>query len=76
MKLFVVQTASGNMTIISEWTDNPNGAKQAFHNTCKNLYADKNTTSAYVAILDEQLDIYGGFKEFINKPQPEPEPES
>ena len=73
MKLFVVQTANGSMTIISEWTDNPNGAKQAFHNQCKNLYADAQTEQAYVAILDEQLDVYQGFKEFVNKVQPEPE---
>ena len=52
-KLFVVQTADGNMTIVSEWTDNPNGAKQAFHNQCRMLYSDKDTSSAYVAILDE-----------------------
>ena len=67
MKLFVVQIANGNMTTISEWTDNPNSAKQAYHNTLKNLYADKDTTQAYVAILDEQLDVYQGCKEFVNK---------
>lgn len=71
MKLFVVQIANGSMTIVSEWNDNPNGAKQAFHNQCKNLYADKDTTQAYVAIIDEQLDVYQGFKEFVNKVTPE-----
>ena len=72
MKLFVVQSANGNLTIVSEWTDNENGAKQAFHNQCRLLYSDAETTKAYVEILDEQLDVYGGFKEFINKPTPEP----
>lgn len=71
MKLFVTQTANGNMTIVSEWTDNENGAKQAYHNQLKNLYADAQTTQAYVAIMDEQLDVYGGFKEFVNKVVPE-----
>ena len=67
MKLFVVQNANSNMTIVSEWNDNPNGAKQAFHNTCKNLWADKDTTKATVKILDEQLDCYEGYVESIIK---------
>lgn len=67
MKLFVVQNANGNMTIVSEWADNPNSAKQAFHNTCKNLWADKDTTKATVKILDEQLDTYEGYVEHIIK---------
>lgn len=72
MKLFICQSTNGNMTIVSEWTDNRNGAIQAFHNTCKNLYADKDTTQAYVAIFDEQLNVYEGYREFINKVEPEP----
>ena len=67
MKLFVVQNANSNMTIVSEWNDNPNGAKQAFHNTCKNLWADKDTIKATVKILDEQLDCYEGYAESIIK---------
>ena len=70
MKLNVVQSANSNMTIISEWTDNPNGAKQAFHNQCKNLWADKDTTKAVVKIFDEQLDVFEGYSEFINKATP------
>lgn len=72
-KLFVVQCTGGNMTIVSEWNNNPNGAKQAFHNQCRLLYSDAQTTTAYVAIFDEQLDVYGGFKEFVNKVIPETE---
>lgn len=74
-KLFIVQTANGNLTIVSEWNDNPNGAIQTFHNTCKNLWADKDTTQAYVEILDEQMNVYKGYREFINKVEPTPEAE-
>ena len=70
MKLFVIQTSDGNLTIISEWGDNPTGAKQSYHNQLKNLYADKDTTQAYVAIIDEQLNVYQGFKEYVNKVTP------
>ena len=65
MRLFVCQNTNGNMTIVSEWNDNPNGAKQAFHNTCKNLWADKDTTKATVKILDEQLDKVDKYEEII-----------
>lgn len=72
-KLFVVQNSDSNMTIVSEWNDNPNGAKQAFHNTCKNLWADANTQKATVKILDEQLDNYEGYRESIIKAQEQAE---
>lgn len=66
-KYDVVQKVNGNTTIVSTWTDNKNGAKQAFHERCKLLYADAETTTAVVAILDDNLDIVDGKKEFIEK---------
>ena len=70
MKYNIIQCADGNTTIVSTWENNRNGAKQAFHNTCKNLYADPNTVKAVVAILDEQLSIVDEQKEYINKSIP------
>ena len=66
-KYDVVQKVSGNLVVKSTWEDNLNGAKQDFHNVCKNLYADKDTTSGIVAILDDNLDVVDGMKEYINK---------
>lgn len=66
-KYDVAQKVNGNLTVVSTWVDNKNGAKQAFHNTCKNLYADAETTSAVVAILDDNLDVVDGMKEYIVK---------
>ena len=64
----VVQKVSGNIVIVSSWGgDNKAGAKQAFHDTCKLLYADKDTTSGVVAILDDNLDVVDGCREFIVK---------
>jgi hypothetical protein len=65
----VVQKVNGNTIIKSSWTDNIVGAKQAFHETCKLLYADKDTTSGVVALLDDNLDVVDGKKEFIVKPE-------
>lgn len=66
MKYVVEQSASSNIIVVSEWTDK-NKAKQAFHDTCRLLYSDADTTKAVVAILDENLDIVDGCKEYINK---------
>lgn len=65
----VVQKVNGNTIIKSSWTDNIVGAKQAFHDVCKLLYADKDTTSGVVALLDDNLDVVDGKKEFIVKPE-------
>ena len=67
MKYDVVQKVVGNITIVSTWEDNKNGAKQAFHNTCENLYADPDTTTAVVKIFDDNLDVVDGMIEFIDK---------
>lgn len=64
----VVQKVNGNIVIVSSWgNDNKAGAKQSFHDTCKLLYADKDTTSGVVAILDDNLDVLDGCREFIVK---------
>ena len=67
MKYDVVQKVNSNLVIKSTWTDNLVGAKQAYHDTLKNLYADKDTTNGVVEILDDNLDVVDGCKEFIVK---------
>ena len=66
-KYDVVQKVDGNLVVVSTWEDNKNGAKQSFHDRCKLLYADTETTKAVVAILDDNLDVVDGKKEFIDK---------
>lgn len=66
-KFDVVQKVNGNLVIKSTWTDNKAGAKQAYHDTLRLLYSDKDTTSGVVAILDDNLDVVDGCKEFIDK---------
>ena len=79
MKLFVTQVATTeqgtNLTIASEWTDNPDGAIMAFHAQARLLRGDANVTSYTVKILDEQMNVYSGYVESYTKPV-EPEPES
>lgn len=64
----VVQKVNGNLVIKSSWADDKKAsAKQAFHDVCRLLYADAETTSGVVAILDDNLDVVDGCKEFIVK---------
>ena len=66
--LDVVQKVSGNMLVVSSWEDtNKVGAKQAYHDRCRLLYSDKETTGGVVALLDDNLDVVEGCKEFIVK---------
>lgn len=67
MKYDVVQKVDGNMVIVSTWVDDKTKAKQAYHERLKLLYSDKDTTSGVVAILDDNLDVVDGMKEFVVK---------
>ena len=67
MKYDVVQKVNGNIVVKSTWEDNKSGAIKAFHDVCSALWADAETTSGVVAILDDNLDVVEGKKEFIVK---------
>lgn len=69
MKYDVIQNANGITTVVSSWDDNKNGAFQAFHNQCRLLYSDAETTKATVKVMDENLDVVDGKIEYINKAQ-------
>ena len=66
-KYDVVQKVNGNIVVKSTWEDNKTSAIKAFHDVCSALWADKDTTSGVVAILDDNLDVVDGKKEFIVK---------
>ena len=74
MKLAVIDNVNGSFTIQSEWTDNEQGAKVAFHDRCKVLWNAADVLKATVKIVDDQLDDFEDYKEFITHPAPEPEP--
>lgn len=64
----VIQKVNGNLVIVSSWgDDNKAGAKSAYFERVHLLYADKDTTSGVVALVDDRLDVVDGCKEFIVK---------
>ena len=65
MKLFVVKISNGSIAVVSEWTDNSQGALVSFHDTCKTLWNAPDVIKATVRILDDQLDCYQGHSETI-----------
>ena len=67
-KLFVVKVVNGAIDTASEWNDNPKGAKVSFHTTCATLWNADDVITGEVKILDENLDVYEGYKEQIKHP--------
>lgn len=72
MKYAVIKVTDGNFNIHAEGLTDPNAAKVSYHGLCQILWNDAGTTTACVMIVDENLDVLPGYKEFISKTQPEP----
>lgn len=70
MKLFVVKVVNGNAAVVSEWTDNEQGACVSFHDTCKTLWNASDVVTARVKILTETLDCFDGKDEIITHEEP------
>ena len=66
-KLNVIQNILGTATVVSSWEDNLAGAKQAYFNQCRLLYADAETTSGVVGLYDEHNKVVDGCFEEIKK---------
>lgn len=76
MKYAVIKTINGNFSVHAEGFTALESAKISFHGLCQTLWNAFDVLTAEVAIVDEQLDVVEGYKEFIHHdPQPEPEPE-
>lgn len=71
MKYAVIAVINGNFTIHSEH-DDVNAAIMEYHSYARALRADQDTTVYKIEVVDENLDVYQGFSEFLDK-SPEPE---
>lgn len=70
MKYYVIYTANGNLAInqITEFSS-LDLAKAKFHDVCRLMWSDASTNSAFVAILDNQMNQVGDYYEGIVKAQ-------
>ena len=66
-KTFVCKiTQPGTLTVLSEWPDGKEAkAIGAFDDECATLWKSPEAINATVAILDEQFDIYNGYRQRI-----------
>ena len=66
MKLAIVKVINGNYFIHAEGITDLSSAKTQYHGLCQTLWNAPDVISAYVMIVDEQLDVVEGYKEFIH----------
>ena len=85
MKLAIINCVNGNFSVVAEGITTDQAALVAFHGRCQVLWNAPDVITGEVAIVDEQLDIYRGYKELIRHtpvqpvqtiPEPEPEAET
>lgn len=69
MKLAIIKCINGNYFIHAEGITSIESAKTQFHGLCQTLWNASDVISAYVMIVDEQLDVVEGYKEFIHHEQ-------
>ena len=76
MKYAIIKCINGNFFIHEEGITNIANAKTSWHRLCQTLWNAPDVITAEVAIVDEQLDIVEGYKEFIHhEANPTPETE-
>lgn len=72
MKYAIIKVSNGNYFIDTEGYTDVNNAKVAYHNLCAALWNAPDVLTACVMIVDENLDIIPGYKEFISHVKPGP----
>ena len=73
MKYAIIKVINGNYFIHAEGITAIESAKVQFHGLCQTLWNASDVLSAYVEIVDENLDCVEGYKEFIHHDVPNAE---
>ena len=66
MKYAVIKVVNSNYSIHAEAITSLASAKVQFHGLCQTLWNASDVATATVAIMDENLDVVEGYKEFIS----------
>ena len=76
MKYAITKCINGNYSVHAEGITDLSAVKTQFHGLCQTLWNAPDVLTAHAAIVDEQLDVVEGYKEFIrHEPAPAPEAE-
>ena len=65
MKDGIIKCVNGNYFIHAEGITDISSAKVQFHGLCQTLWNASDVFSACVMIVDEELNMVGGYKEYI-----------
>ena len=66
MKYAILKVINGNYFVHAEGITDLANAKTQYHGLCQTLWNAAEVLSAYVEIVNEQLDVVEGYKEFIH----------
>lgn len=66
MKYAIVKVINGSYSIHAEGLADTASAKVVYHGLCQTLWNAADVINAYVMIVDEQLDVVEGYKEYIH----------
>lgn len=75
MKYAIVKVVNGNYSIEAEGFTELTSALVSYHGLCQILWNAPDVVTACVSIVDENLLIVQGYREFISHVEPETEPE-
>lgn len=75
MKYAIVKVVNGNYAIAAEGFTELDKALVNYHGICQELWNAPDVVTACVSIVDENLLIVQGYREFISHVHPEPEEE-
>ena len=62
----IIKVINGNFFVHAEGITELASAKTQYHGLCQTLWNAPDVFNAYVAIVDTQLDVVEGFKEYIH----------
>jgi len=65
MTYAIIECVNGSFTVRAESISTIEAAKVQYHGRCQTLWNAPDVQTAYVEIVDEQLDVVDGCKEFI-----------
>ena len=66
MTYAIIETINGNFYVRAEGIQTIENAKTQWHGRCQGLWNAPEVLSAYVMIVDTQLDVVEGCKEYIH----------
>lgn len=66
VKYAIIKVINGNYFVHAEGITEMANAKTQFHGLCQTLWNASDVISAYVMIVNEQLECVEGYKEYIH----------